>query len=378
MLPCMEPFKNRLGPAAISRIADATARAAGGAFSRDAFEQAALGGLDALELKARVVHVADALAAHLPPFAEAVQILLATLGAPADPDAPDAEADDSGLRGFAAWPMLRYVARHGIDDPARALPALGEMTGRMSAEFAIRPFLLRHPDAAWAAVEGWAGHSDVHRRRLASEGTRPRLPWGIRLTPSVADPQRGLALIDRLVDDPQLYVRRSVANHLNDVCKDNPDAALALARRWRGDGEPLADRAWVIRHGLRTLLKAADTRALTLIGRPPANVSVVGLGADAAVARGEKLPFHFELHSHEAEPTALRVDYLLHRVLKSGKRGVKAYSVGDMTLAAGEQRSVTRHHDFRAVSTRTHYPGVHRIEIRVNGVVGGGVDFDLT
>lgn len=377
MMPPMEPFKNRLGPAAVDHIAAALTAAwpaDGPAFDRAGFTRAALRGLDALELKARVVHVADALAAHLPPFERAVPRLLATLGAPADPDAPDAEADESGLRGFAAWPLLRYVARHGLGHPAVALPALGEMTGRMSAEFAVRPFLLEHPEAAWRAVDGWAGHADVHRRRLASEGTRPRLPWGVRLTPSVADPSRGLAVIDRLVDDPQLYVRRSVANHLNDVCKDHPDRALAVAGRW---GAPTAETAWVVRHGLRTLLKAADPRALTLIGRPPVDVAVARLGGDARVARGDKLSFAFELHNREAQPAPLRVDYLLHRVLKSGKRGVKAFSVGDMTLEAGERRPVTRQHDFKPISIRTYHPGAHRIEVRVNGVIGGGFDFEL-
>lgn len=379
MMPPMEPFKNRVGPEAIDHITRAVAAAwpaEGVAFAADDFRRAALTGLDALELKARVVHVADALAAHLPPFGRAVPILLATLGAPADPEAPDAAADHTGLRGFAAWPLLRYVARHGIDDPSTALPALGEMTGRMSAEFAIRPFILKHPERAWRALEEWAAHGDVHRRRLASEGTRPRLPWGIRLDPSVADPSRGLAVIERLVDDPALYVRRSVANHLNDVSKDNPDRALAVAGGWAAvDG---AERRWVVRHGLRTLLKAADPRALALVGRPAADVAVEGLTGQPAVARGDKLPFAFDLHNREAAPSPLRVDYLLHRVLKSGKRSAKAYSVGDLTLAPGERRAVARSHDFKPVSTRTLYPGTHRIEIRVNGVVGDGFDFELT
>lgn len=379
MIRRMEPFKNRVGPDAIQQISAAVSRAwpaEGVAFAADDFRRAALAGLDALELKARVVHVADTLAAHLPPFERAIPILLATLGEPADPEAPDAANDGGGLRGFAAWPLLRYVARHGIDDPSRALPALGEMTGRMSAEFAVRPFLLTHPEIAWQAVDGWSTHADVHRRRLASEGTRPRLPWGVRLTPSVADPTRGLQVIERLVDDPQLYVRRSVANHLNDVSKDHPDRALTVAERWSAGVSP--DRAWVVRHALRTRLKAADPRALTIIGRPPADVAVEGLTADGAVARGDKLPFAFDLYNRQQTPAPLRVDYLLHRVLKSGKRSAKAYSVGDMTLAPGERRAVARSHDFRRVSTRTLYPGTHRIEIRVNGVAGDGFDFELT
>lgn len=370
------PFKERLGADATARIADAVAAAAPrGAFDRDAFLRRALDGLDALELKARVVHLADALAAHLPPLERALPILLATLGAPADPDAPDAEPDDSGLRGFGAWPLLRYVARHGLDRPDLALDALGEMTGRMSAEFAVRPFLLRHPEPTWAAVDGWAGHADVHRRRLASEGTRPRLPWGVRLGPSVADPARGLAVIERLVDDPSLYVRRSVANHLNDVSKDHPVRALAVAASWSAGAGP--HRPWVVRHGLRTLLRAADPRALALIGRPPVDVAIEGIAAPESVPLGGRLPFGFDLHNRAAEPAAVRADYVLHLVRKGGRTSAKAFSVGDLTLAPGERRRVERSHDFRPVTTRRYYPGAHRVELRVNGEVRGAFAFEL-
>jgi len=369
------PFKERLGAQRVVRIGDAFADTWPG-FDRTAFIDAAQAGLDALELKARVKHIADALHGRLPAFGDAVPILLGTLGRAADPDAPDATSDASGLRGFGAWPVIHYVARFGLDHPDLALDALGEMTGRFSAEFAIRPFLLQHPEKAWAAVDGWASHADVHRRRLASEGTRPRLPWGVRLTPSVADPTRGLSVIDRLVDDDELYVRRSVANHLNDVCKDHPDRALAMAARW-AEGAT-RHRKWVVRHGLRTLLKAADPQALALIGRPPVDVEVLDLSAAESVADGERLPFRVTLHNRGDSPAPVRADYLLHLVKKNGTRRPKAFSLGDFTLAPGERRQLERNHDFKPISTRRYYSGTHRIEVRINGQPGAGVDFELT
>lgn len=364
-----DPFKNRIDRGAVERIAGAIALRG---FDREAFIADA-DRLGALELKARVIHVADALARHLPPFGEAVPALIGALGQPVPVDAPDADADASGLRGFGAWPLLRYVARHGLDDPERALDALGEMTSRFSAEFAVRPFLIRHPALAWAAVHRWAGSDDAHRRRLASEGTRPRLPWGERLTASVADPSLGLAVIERLRDDSEEYVRRSVANHLNDVSKDHPGLVLEIAARWKVGASPT--RARLVRHALRTLIKAADARALALVDRAPADVRVEQCQGSAGVAVGGKLPFVVTLCNHEARPAPVRVDYLLYYVKVNGSLRPKAFHLADTVLAAQERRVFERSHDFRVVSTRRLNAGVHRLEVRVNGQVGGGFEF---
>lgn len=370
------PFKERINPAAITRVADALS-AASPAFDRAAFITTATTGLEALELKARVEHVATALGQHLPAdFGQATALLLSTLGEPVSTDAPDAAPDESGLRGFAAWPMVRFISLRGLEHPAVALPALGEITSRFTSELSIRHFIIGHPEAAWAAIDGWAEHADPHRRRLASEGTRPRLPWGIRLQASVADPSQGLKIIDRLKDDPELYVRRSVANHLNDICKDNPEIALATAERWSSGGP--STRAWVIKHGLRTLIKAADPRALALVGLPPVEVEVEGFTVAPSVAKGARLPWQATIRHAGAEEARLRVDYLLHLVRKSGKRTAKAFHVADLSLGAGEARAYDRHHDFRPISTRRYYPGTHRLELRVNGAVVAGAEFELT
>ncbi len=205
-----EPFKERVNAEAVERIATRVA-AAWPAFPAGAFVAAVVPKLADLELKDRVALVADALADRLPtPFPEALRVLVAAL-----PDAPNGAVDVGG--GMWVWPVLTVVERRGAGEPEASLSALREMTSRFSAEFAVRPILVAHPELAYATLAEWVGDPNVHVRRLVSEGSRPRLPWGQRLPAAVSDPTRGLALIERLVDDPEPYVRRSVANHLGDV-----------------------------------------------------------------------------------------------------------------------------------------------------------------
>jgi 3-methyladenine DNA glycosylase AlkC len=93
-------------------------------------------------------------------------------------------------------------------------------------------------------------------RRLVSEGTRPRLPWAPRLRAFMRDPRPVLELLEWLKDDPSLYVRRSVANNLNDIGKDHPDLLFATAERWMKDANE--NRHWIIRHALRSAVKRGD------------------------------------------------------------------------------------------------------------------------
>ncbi len=217
----------------------------------------ATSGLSSLELKARVSHVADALAATLPAdFGDAASVIRRTVGSP-------------GFDGWIVFPVNDWVARAGIDDPDTALPLLGELTALWSAEFAIRPFIEGHPQRTFEQFDLWIESPDQHRRRLVSEGSRPRLPWGRQLRAFIADPTPTIALLDRLVDDPSAYVRKSVANHLNDISKDHPGLALETAERWIRE-EPDSDRRrWIVSHGLRSLVKAGDPAALKLLGYDP-------------------------------------------------------------------------------------------------------------
>jgi 3-methyladenine DNA glycosylase AlkC len=349
---------------AVTALADAVAQVDPG-FDRAAFVADALEGLAPLELKARIAHVADALARHLPhAFPQNAELVAEA-------------AERAGLTGWTAWPATEYVGRHGLDHPAEALDALARLTGHASAEFAVRPFLLRHPELTLARVAEWSRSPDRHRRRLASEGMRPRLPWGQRLQAFVADPAPMLAVLDRLHTDPAEEVRRSVANHLNDIAKDHPQLAVDVARRWLADGTP--ETTALVRHALRTLVKAGDPAALAVLGHDPdVPVELVRLAlVDAHVPLGGTLRFRAVLRSEAAKPVEVVVDYVVHHRLASGRHGPKVYKLARRVLSPGEEVELRGSRSFRPVTTRRHHPGEHLLEVQVNGRRLGSAPFLL-
>lgn len=377
-------FKHKLGPEAVKQIADAV-EAAWPALPRAALLAHALAPLDGLELMARVVHIAESLALYLPDDFEAARdVLLAALGEPAPVEAPEAATrlPVGGVRGFATLPLTRWVALAGVDHPEAALAGLEEMTKRFSAEFDVRPFIEAHPEITWVTIQRWTADPDAHVRRLASEGTRPYLPWGKRVRALIDDPEPGLAILHTLRADPSVYVRRSVANHLNDVARHRPDRALEMAGVWLSEAIPeveRSDRQRMVRHGLRGLLKKADPGALALMGYDPESpVTLTDLHGASAVTLGERLAWGFTLSNPTAEDALIRVDYVLHRPLASGKISTRVCHVAERTLRAGAEAAYDLNHSFKAVSTRTDYPGAYRIEARINGKVRGEISFEVS
>lgn len=368
-----EPFKERLNRAAIERLATRVAEVWSG-FDASAFVIRATDGLDALELKARVEHIAQALRPHLPKaFPDAAQVLVDSLGDPAPLD--DLTTDSAtGVRGFVLMALTRFVSLYGLEHFEPSMAALHAMTQRFSAEFDIRFFIAKHPAATWARLEAWTTDPSTHVRRLTSEGTRPRLPWAPRIPGVIEHPARGLAILERLKDDPERYVQRSVANHLNDVSKDHPATVFAIARDWLA--APTAGRSWTIRHALRTRLKAADPKALSLFGYPdPPAVAIQDFEAGTSVSFTGRLPYAFAIQS-QADQKIL-VDAVVHYVKARGDRRPKVFRIADRQVKAGQVVRYDRAVDFKPISTRVHYPGAHRIEVRVNGVVLTGAEFDL-
>jgi 3-methyladenine DNA glycosylase AlkC len=257
------PLKDLFDRHAVALLAESFAAAHAGFASRP-FTRQALAGLDALELMPRANHLATALAAHLPAHpAEATRILIAAMG-------PELTTTARyGLAVFFYLPHVRFIQHRLVDHFALGMQANYEVTKRFSAEFSIRPFLLRHPRASLALLRRWARDANPHVRRLVSEGTRPRLPWAERLKPFQEDPAPTLALLELLKDDPELYVRRSVANHLGDIAKDHPRVALAVCRRWLEevagkDGERATNRRWLIRHAVRLPAQQGEAAAVKL------------------------------------------------------------------------------------------------------------------
>ena len=234
-------------------------------FDAAGFRRTALRGIEPLGIMQRGQHLAAALRAHLPVrFAAAVDVLLRSL------TPPHSQTADLGLAVFFYLPHVCFVGTYGLDpahndgrDPFEAsMRAQYEITRRFSAEFSIRPFLIRWPERTLARLRQWASDPDPHVRRLCSEGTRPRLPWAQRIPAFVRDPRPALPILEALKDDPELYVRRSVANHIGDIAKDHPALAFELCRGWVNDAS--AERRWLIRHAVRHPAKKGVKAALHL------------------------------------------------------------------------------------------------------------------
>ncbi len=353
-----EAFKDLLNATTVA----ATGRmlATGGSLAEEAFVARATAGLDKLELKARVRHVADAIRAALPgPWPQAVDALVRSLP-------PPYEGEDRLSAGLFLWPVATVVEVYGLEHPELSLPALRAITQHASAEFAIRPYLVRWPDQAWVAAEAWSRDTSLHVRRLASEGTRPRLPWGQRLAASVADPSRGLALIERLVDDPSAYVRRSVANHLGDVAKDHPALAVEVARRW------LPGRRRLVEHALRDLLKKGHPGALELLG----HAGHIAVG-EVAVSPAEAVPGgSVEVTATLTGAGTARVDLVWAWPSPRGWAS-KTFRGAVRQLSQGESWQFRQRLSLRPVTTRPLRPGEQRVFLRVNGQDHGPATFIL-
>jgi 3-methyladenine DNA glycosylase AlkC len=321
-------------------------------FDSDRFLARALDGLDALELMARVQRTADAFHVALPvPLTAQLDVLRA-------------HAAQIGHNFAAIWPSA-HVAAQGLDHPSLALPALRDLTRHGSAEFAIRPFLVRDLAGTLAVMREWSASDDEHVRRLASEGCRPRLPWGLRLRSLVADPRPTLPILETLRADPSLYVRKSVANHLNDIAKDHPDVVLELVSAWdRRD----ARTAWIVKHALRTLIKKGHPRALALLGAGAApKVRATIAVSPRRIRLGDTITVSAKIVSDSSRAQSLIVDYVVHYARSSGRASAKVFKWAALDLAAGEAIELTKRQTIRDFTTRRHHAGRHRVELQING-----------
>ncbi len=370
----MELMKNGLGPAAIERISNALSKTItlSQSFDRAAFIQQATSPLETLELKERVLHVIETLHQFLPrKFEQAVNCLLEL------PEVWNSGDPDDPLRSFAAWPIIDYVGAHGVDHPALALPALRHLTQLFSAEFAIRPFLLKHPELCHQHFERWVDDDSEHVRRLVSEGTRPRLPWGIQLKPYILDPTDNIRWLEALKDDRSLYVRRSVANHLNDISKDHPQTVIELCQSWYPDAND--DVKWLIKHALRSLIKSGQPEVFPLLGYSKSvNIEApkLTLGCDK-IALGDCLEFEISLTSAANKPQKLVVDFALHLMKANGKTAPKVFKWKAVTLQPQQTLNIQKRHAIKAITTRRYYSGEQRLEILINGKAVAETDFEL-
>jgi len=372
-----EPFKNLIHAGTVEAAARHLARTRPD-FDARRFRRLASQGLDTLEFKARARHVCSALEATLPAdFAANCDAIEAALAPVRGDEALSELYDrDDGLAGWVVWPLSEYVARRGLDSPKRALAALHAMTQRFSAEWALRPFIEHHPGLTFATLNRWTRDPSEHVRRLVSEGSRPRLPWGLQLRALIADPSPTLPLLERLQDDPSEYVRRSVANHLNDIAKDHPDRVADWLEQHLPDAP--APRRALLRHASRTLIKRGDRRVLEAwgLGRPFAGEVALKL-SPRRIALGDAVTLALTLRSRARRAQTLVIDYAVHHVKAHGGTAPKVFKGWNVTLAPGETRALEKRHAVKPITTRTYYAGRHAVDVRINGTVCAEGEFTL-
>jgi 3-methyladenine DNA glycosylase AlkC len=377
-----EPFKNLINAQAIATAAEHLTKA-WPPFPSAKFENDATRGLLALEMKARAMQIASALEAHLPQdFAKACAVIEASLAAPlplseeGEPVGLGTMERAAGISGWIIWSLGEFVVRRGMHDVPRALGCLHALTQRFSAEFAIRPFIEKHPTESFKLLRRWVTDPSAHVRRLVSEGSRTRLPWGIRLHALIVDPSPTLALVAKLQDDQSAYVRRSVANHLNDVAKDHPDRIAQWVKEHLRDASPA--RIALLRHASRSLVKQghADTLKAWGVGTQLKGSATLSLAPKRAHI-GDTVALHVTLASSAKEAQSLVVDYAVLYVTAKGKASVKVRKGWKLQLSPRETRTLTKQLSLKVVSTRRLYPGVHRVELLVNGKPMAQSSFEL-
>ncbi len=318
--------------------------------------------LDTLELKERSNSIENALKIYLPkPFKVGVEILLKALPS----EIVDMEV--SGYDGFILMPQTGYVARCGMNNFEISMYALKEMTKRFTSEFHIRFFIQVHYEKTMTILEEWSVDENVHVRRLVSEGIRPRLPWAFALERFKKNPTPILKLLENLKNDSQLYVRRSVANNLNDISKDHPNLVIKTLTLWQNNTKEMA---WLTKHALRTLLKAGNADALKLLGYVQSDKIDIKLSLNSnEVIFGNSLEFEVEINSKEKRTLSIMIDFIIYYQKANVSLAPKVFKLTSKKIKPNEVITLKKKHKFADFSTRKHYKGKHKIPIVINGKV---------
>ena len=363
-------------------------------FPKDSFDTAVLEAFPELELKQRIAHIAscwkdafttssseedEVLSAWSYPAS--LDVLLRSLPPPLDPTKTD---DDFG--DFIYAPYSHYVAMYGCTEEEHlelSLDALREITQRFSAEFAIRDFLNAYPTETMAFLEDCATHDNYHVRRLASEGSRPKLPWGVKLTAiDYRDPVS--RILARLTNDPTRYVTRSVANHLNDVSKIDPELVLETLQSWKeSDASNTAETEYICQHALRTLVKQKHTGALRLLGFSSPRIRGVRFMSDTpSVVLGQAVEFRLQFKSLSDQ--SLVIDYTMEFATKAAgerrtttKRPSKVFKWKKLDVTKGQAVTMQKRHPMRIMTTRKLVPGTHSVTLQINGESMASFRFQL-
>jgi len=359
----LEPIKNMLSPAALKEFSEAV-KSVYSEFAVEEFVKAAMGdSWDELELMARGRKISKTLGDFLPPkYEDAITVIDKVVKV---------------FQGFAAFSFPEFVIIYGQAEEHWdvSIAALGRYTEYFSAEFAVRPFIISNEEKMMAQMREWSKSDNEHLRRLSSEGCRPALPWGQALVKYKKDPSPILPILEQLKADPSLYVRKSVANNLNDISKTHPELVIEIAQRWYGTEEKTN---WIIKHGLRTLLKKSNPDALAIFGLGNADAVEVSDFAinESSIAHGGGIKFSFVITAKS--DTKARLEYGIDYMKANGRQSRKVFQISEIPLKEGQIKAYTRKHALADHSTRKHYLGTHAVTLIVNGHEWGTLEFELT
>jgi 3-methyladenine DNA glycosylase AlkC len=358
-----ETLKLFFSPSLVQRLAADLVKAHP-SFPASRFVKDACVGLDDLELLDRGRHISRALGKHLPQsYADAIDVLLRSLG----PEHASDELLGVGMAPFFYLPHTIFVAERGLDDFEVSMQAQYELTKRFSAESSIRPYIARYPERTLERLRAWTADPSPHVRRLVSEGTRLRLPWAARVSWLDEHPERVIALLALLKDDPASLVRRSVANNLNDLGKVHPDVLMQTCEAWLQDASP--ERRDVVEHALRSAVKRGVPEALQLLGYGrKAAVSVEDTRiSPQRVAIGRRVSISFVLQSRSRAAQDLLVDLAVHFVKANGRTSPKVFKLKRLTLPPRGRMPFSTTVSLAVHTTRKPKPGRHLVDLRLNG-----------
>ena len=356
-----EAWKDKLNQETVSSFA-LSIKAEHDAFSVDEFMKSTMADWGSLELMARGRRVTENMWKYLPADYKGAISIMDKVVQNCDP--------------FFKMCFPTYVELYGTDEENWdiSMAALELYTQYSSSEFAVRPFILGHEERMMAQMVAWSKHENEHVRRLSSEGCRPALPWGVALAKFKKDPSPILPILEQLKTDPSEYVRKSVANNINDISKTRPDIVVQMVKDWHGKHD---HTDWILKHGCRTLLKKGNSDVLAVFGFGNADAVVVsGFALNAnAIPFGGDITFSFEIEVKA--DTKVRFEYGMDFMKANGKQNRKIFQISEITMKAGQKKLYSKSHSLADVSVRKHYPGVHAITLIVNGTERGTLEFEV-
>jgi 3-methyladenine DNA glycosylase AlkC len=359
----MEPLKNMFGKEFYERLSNEFIKVYP-SFNKKEFLKTVMAGIEERSLNQRMRHTTITLGKHLPQDIDKSTDLILKV-------APAFKSH------YTSFLFPDFISVYGLNNFDRSLEALKVLTSYGSSEFAIREFLKTDLDRTLKQMYKWSKDKDVHVRRLSSEGCRPRLPWSFNLPAISENPELTRPILENLKADPNLYVKKSVANHLNDFSRLQTDWMLNVIRTW-DMSDP--NTAWIIKHASRTLIKKGHAASLSVFDfEKNVKVSLENFKLNSSKLRiGDALEFSFTLHSLKKKTQKLVVDYAIHYAKSSGNTSRKVFKLKELDLEAGAKVNIRKSQSFKDFSTRKHYAGKHSVEILINGTSFAKKDFQLS